>query len=165
MPRTSTPPLPPLDFIILNVPSIPYTYMQKKLSAISFRSKQSFLTPLYSTTAITSNEKASIDGSVNKLTPWRWVLLEKPPVAQLLIKFRIFYGTRNFISVLTRKLHWFLNSSRSTQSIFPQPSSPESKVFSVIIELTIRVLCFFIFDELLQICNLIHPSHSLQGPR
>jgi hypothetical protein len=33
-------------------------------------------------------------------------LLEKPPVAQLLKNFPIFYGTRRFITVFTRALHW-----------------------------------------------------------
>jgi hypothetical protein len=34
--------------------------------------------------------------------------LEKPPVAQLLKNFPIFYGTRRFFTVFTRALHWFL---------------------------------------------------------
>jgi hypothetical protein len=35
-----------------------------------------------------------------QLTPWSWVLLEKPPVAQLLKNFHNLYGTRRFITVL-----------------------------------------------------------------
>jgi hypothetical protein len=35
-------------------------------------------------------------------TPWSQVLLEKPPVAQLLKNFPIFYGTRRFITVTGR---------------------------------------------------------------
>jgi hypothetical protein len=34
--------------------------------------------------------------------------LEKPPVVQLLKNFPAFYGTRRFITVLTRALHWSL---------------------------------------------------------
>jgi hypothetical protein len=52
-----------------------------------------------------------------KLTPWGWVLLEKPPVAQLLENFPTFYGTRRFITVFTRTLHWDLFWARSIQSI------------------------------------------------
>jgi len=39
------------------------------------------------------------------LTPWSTVLLEKPIVTQLLKKFPAFYGTRRFITVLTRIRH------------------------------------------------------------
>jgi hypothetical protein len=39
---------------------------------------------------------------VAELTPWSWVLLVKPPVAQLLKNFPAFAGTRMFIIVLTR---------------------------------------------------------------
>jgi hypothetical protein len=42
----------------------------------------------------------------NNLTPWRWVLVEKPPLAQLLKNFTAFYGIRKFITVFTRALHW-----------------------------------------------------------
>jgi hypothetical protein len=34
------------------------------------------------------------------LTPWRWALLEKPPVLQLLKNFPAFNGTRRFITVV-----------------------------------------------------------------
>jgi hypothetical protein len=57
----------------------------------------------------------------NQLTPWYWTLLEKPPVAQLLKNFPTFYGTRRFIIVFTRALHWSLSSARSVQSMSPQP--------------------------------------------
>jgi hypothetical protein len=36
-------------------------------------------------------------------------LLEKPPVVQLLKNFPIYYGTRRFINVFTRTLHWSLS--------------------------------------------------------
>jgi hypothetical protein len=37
---------------------------------------------------------------------WSWALLEKAPIVQLLKKFPEFYGTRRFITVFTRALHW-----------------------------------------------------------
>jgi hypothetical protein len=55
-----------------------------------------------------------------KLTSWGWVLLEKPPVVQLLKNFSTFYVTRKFITVFTRALHWSLSRTRSVQSIRPQ---------------------------------------------
>jgi hypothetical protein len=36
-------------------------------------------------------------------------LSEKLPVVQLLKNFPAFYGTRKFITVFTRALHWFLS--------------------------------------------------------
>jgi hypothetical protein len=44
-----------------------------------------------------------------KLTTWSQVLLEKPPVVQLLENFPPFYGTLRFIIAFTRALHWFLS--------------------------------------------------------
>jgi hypothetical protein len=43
------------------------------------------------------------------LIPRSWALLEKPPVAQPLKNFATFYGTRRFITVFTRALHWSLS--------------------------------------------------------
>jgi hypothetical protein len=48
---------------------------------------------------------------------WSWALFEKPPIVQLLNNFPAFYGTRRFITVFTRALHWSLSSARSIQSI------------------------------------------------
>jgi hypothetical protein len=45
-----------------------------------------------------------------------WALLEKPPIVQPLKNFPAFYGTRRFISVFTRVLHWSLSWARSIQS-------------------------------------------------
>jgi hypothetical protein len=42
-------------------------------------------------------------------TPWSWAILEKPPVVQLLKNIPTFYGTRRFITVFTRALHWSLS--------------------------------------------------------
>jgi hypothetical protein len=54
---------------------------------------------------------------------WRWALLEKLPIVQPLKKFSAFYGTRGFITVFTRALHWSLSWARSIQST---PSHPIS---------------------------------------
>jgi hypothetical protein len=42
-----------------------------------------------------------------------WALLEKPPIVQPLKNLPQFYGTRRFITVFTRALHW--SSSWATQ--------------------------------------------------
>jgi hypothetical protein len=52
---------------------------------------------------------------------WSWALLEKPPIVQLLKSFPEFYGTRRFITVFTRALHWSLPWAKSIQSIPPHP--------------------------------------------
>jgi hypothetical protein len=52
-----------------------------------------------------------------------WALLEKPPIVQLLKNFPAFYGTRRYITVFTRALHWSLSWTRSTQSIRSHPIS------------------------------------------
>jgi hypothetical protein len=52
---------------------------------------------------------------------WSWALLEKLPVVHVLKNFPEFYGTRRFITVFTRALHWSLSSARSIQFI---PSHP-----------------------------------------
>jgi hypothetical protein len=44
-------------------------------------------------------------------------LLEKPPVVQLFKNVPALYGTRRFITVFTRALHWSLSWDRSIQSI------------------------------------------------
>jgi hypothetical protein len=54
-------------------------------------------------------------------TTWSWAFLENPPVAQLLKNLSTFYGTRRFITVFTRALHWSLTRARSVQSIPPYP--------------------------------------------
>jgi hypothetical protein len=45
-----------------------------------------------------------------------WALLEKPPVVQPLKNFPTFYGTRRFITVFTRALHWSLSWARSIET-------------------------------------------------
>jgi hypothetical protein len=65
--------------------------------------------------------------SLAKLTPRSWVLLEKPPVAQLLKNFPIRYGTRTFITVLITALHWSLSWARWIHSVPPNPISQSWK--------------------------------------
>jgi hypothetical protein len=48
---------------------------------------------------------------------WSWALLEKLPIVHLLKNFPAFYGTRRFIAVFTRVLHWSLSWAKSIQSI------------------------------------------------
>jgi hypothetical protein len=55
-----------------------------------------------------------------------WALLEKLPIVQLLKNFPAFYGTRRFISMFTRALHWSLSWARSLQSITSHPISLRS---------------------------------------
>jgi hypothetical protein len=61
---------------------------------------------------------------------WSWALLEKPPIVQLLKNFSAFYGTRKFITVFTRALHWSLSWAKSIQFI---PSHPISLRFILIL--------------------------------
>jgi hypothetical protein len=60
------------------------------------------------------------------MTPWRWVLLQKTPVTQLLANLSTFYGTLMFIPVYTRALHWSILRGRWTQSTPPYPISLRS---------------------------------------
>jgi hypothetical protein len=61
-----------------------------------------------------------------KLTSWSWALLEKPPIMHQLKNFPEFYGTRRFITVFTRALHWPLSWARRIQAIPPHPISLRS---------------------------------------
>jgi hypothetical protein len=56
----------------------------------------------------------------------RLALLEKPPVVQLLKNFPTLYGTRKFITMFRRTLHWSVSWARSIQSIPPHPISVRS---------------------------------------
>jgi hypothetical protein len=53
--------------------------------------------------------RIAISPSKSELIPWSTALLEKQPVAQLLKNFTTFYGTRRFITVFSRALHWSLS--------------------------------------------------------
>jgi hypothetical protein len=57
--------------------------------------------------------------NTRELTAWSPILVRKPPVAQLLKNFPIFYGTRRFITVFKRALHCSLSWARSSQSLPP----------------------------------------------
>jgi hypothetical protein len=63
------------------------------------------------------SSKTLLRKSCRLLTQWSWALLEKPPIVQLLKNFPAFYGTRRFITVFVRALHWSLSWARSIQSI------------------------------------------------
>jgi hypothetical protein len=68
----------------------------------------------------------AIQSGYTSITSWSWDLLENLPVVQLLKNFPTFYGTRRFITVFTRALHWSLSLARSIQSIPPHPISVRS---------------------------------------
>jgi hypothetical protein len=61
-------------------------------------------------------------GKLDRIFSWyslthseSWALLEKPPIVQLLKDFPAYYGTRRFITVLTRTLHWSPSWARLIQ--------------------------------------------------
>jgi hypothetical protein len=56
-------------------------------------------------------------GLISLIHTWSWALVEKLPIVQLVKNFPAFYGTRKFITVFTRTLHWSLSWARSIQSI------------------------------------------------
>jgi hypothetical protein len=53
------------------------------------------------------------------LTLWNWALVERPPVVYPFDSFPAFYGTRRFITALTRALHLSLSWARPAQSHHP----------------------------------------------
>jgi hypothetical protein len=65
----------------------------------------------------------SKDKTRKQLTSWSQALLEKPPIVQPFKNFPAFYGTRMFITVFTRALHWSLSRARVIQYT---PSHPIS---------------------------------------
>jgi hypothetical protein len=65
-------------------------------------------------------------GETNLTYLWNWVLLEKPPIVQVLKNFPALYGTRKFITVFTRALHLSLSWARLIQSIPPYSISLRS---------------------------------------
>jgi hypothetical protein len=52
--------------------------------------------------------QTSAESTVAHSLSWSSVLLEKLPIVQILKNFPAFYGTRRFITVFTRALHWSL---------------------------------------------------------
>jgi hypothetical protein len=61
----------------------------------------------------TTAEINTIRNSFPLTHSWSWILLDKSPTVQRLKGFPAFHGTRRFITVLTRALHWFLSWDRS----------------------------------------------------
>jgi hypothetical protein len=70
---------------------------------------------------------------------WSWALLEKLPIVQLLKNFPAFYGTRRFITVHTRALHWSLSWARAIQSTPSHPISLKS-IFILLTHLLLGLL-------------------------
>jgi hypothetical protein len=64
--------------------------------------------------------------SISLTHSWSWDLLEQLPIVQPLKNFPGFYGTRSFITVLTRAIHWSLSWARSIQSLPSHPISLRS---------------------------------------
>jgi hypothetical protein len=65
-----------------------------------------------------------------------WALLENPPIVQPLKNFPAFYGTRTFITVFIRALHWSLSWARSIQ---PTPSHPFYLRSTLILSIHLRL--------------------------
>jgi len=61
--------------------------------------------------------------TINLLTPWYRVLLEKLTGLQLVKKFPAFHGIRRFITALTSVPHLSLSWANPIQSIYPHPTS------------------------------------------
>jgi hypothetical protein len=57
---------------------------------------------------------------------WSWALHEKPPVVQLLKNFTELYGTRMFITVFTKSLHFSLSWATQIHFISSYPISLKS---------------------------------------
>jgi hypothetical protein len=98
---------------------------------------------------------------LNQLTSWSWALLEKPTVVQLLKNPPIFYGTRKFITVFTRALHWSLSCARSIQSTPSYPISLRSILIStyVLVFLVVSFLLAFPPKSYMHSCYMAFLSH------
>jgi hypothetical protein len=59
--------------------------------------------------------KASYRDGFTFFVVWNWIFLEERRAVQPLKKFPTFYGTRRFIIVFTRTLHWLLSQARRIQ--------------------------------------------------
>jgi hypothetical protein len=76
-----------------------------------------------------------MNGLDNELTPCRWVLLEMPPITQLLRNIPIFYGTRGLITVFTSTFRWSLSVARRIHTV---PSYFSKVQFNFILSPTSR---------------------------
>jgi hypothetical protein len=83
---------------------------------------QEFTGPLGLCSVCGSGTLQNIMGRGCVLAAWRLALLEKKPVVQLLKNSPTIYGTRRFITVFTRALHWSLSCVRSISPYHPIPS-------------------------------------------
>jgi hypothetical protein len=101
------------------------------------------------------------------VTPWSWVLLEKPTVIQSLKKFLAFYGMRRFIAVITAAHFWSLSWVGWIQ---PISSSCFSKIhFNNILQSTLRLTSVLSpsdsFTKILHVFNFpmraICPDHLI----
>jgi hypothetical protein len=68
----------------------------------------------------------------NYLIPWSWTFLEKQPVLARLKNLQYSFGTRRFITVFIRTLHWYLFYARLTHSIPPHSVSLSESDYSVL---------------------------------
>jgi len=64
-----------------------------------------------------------VSNSLDLLSPWSRVLLEKLTGPQLVKNFPAIYGTRRFITAVTTARHLSLSWARSIQFIPPHPTS------------------------------------------
>jgi hypothetical protein len=70
------------------------------------------------------------------ITPsWSWALLEKLSIVHLHKNLPAIYGTRRFITVFTRALHWSLSWAKSIQSIPFHPISLRSILTYVLVNI------------------------------
>jgi hypothetical protein len=77
----------------------------------------------YSTHLHTNKTQNDTKQTVHILTPWCRVLLEQLTNLQLVKKFPSFYGTRRFITTLTKVRHLSISWASAIQSIYPHPTS------------------------------------------
>jgi hypothetical protein len=84
-----------------------------------FDSTRSWPTQTFQTTCTTTLKFFRTPVCTSLTHSWSWALLEKPPIMQLLKNFPAFYGTRRFITVFTRALHYSLSLVRSTNPYHP----------------------------------------------
>jgi hypothetical protein len=110
-------------------------------------------------------------GVPNSLSTWSRVLLYKLSVTHMIKKFSSFYGTRRFVTVFTRVLHWTLSWVKWIQST---PSYPIFSIhFNIILPFMSRYtewslhfryssqssVCIFHVCLPLNMLSVLHASH------